>query len=182
MVNEEIPIIVLNEYFNSIERKRFTALHELGHIVLEFSSDISDAKLERLCDSFAGAILLVDDVLYNELGKNRTVISLAELKRIKELYGISIQAIIMRASTTGFIDNITSKEWWKSYKEWNTDDTNSNDFGHYRSFEKIQRFNKMLERGVAEKRLSISKAAELADKKIDILRKELDELNFTVKL
>ncbi|HEY5367986.1 MAG TPA: ImmA/IrrE family metallo-endopeptidase [Hanamia sp.] len=182
MVNEEIPIIVLNEYFNSIERKRFTALHELGHIVLEFSSDISEAKLERLCDSFAGAILLVDDVLYNELGKNRTVISLAELKRIKELYGISIQAIIMRASTSGFIDYKTSKEWWKSYNEWNTNDTNPSDFGNYRSFEKIQRFNKMLVRGVAEKRLSISKAAELAGKKIDVLRKELDELKFTVNL
>ena len=182
MVNDEIPIIVLNEHFNSIERKRFTALHELGHIVLAFSPEVSEAKLERFCDSFAGAILLVDDVLYDELGKNRTVITLAELKRIKELYGISIQAIIMRASTSGFIDSATSKQWWKSYNEWNSNDTNTNDFGNYRSFEKIQRFKKMLVRGVAEKRLSISKAAELADKKIDVMRKELDELNFNVKL
>jgi Zn-dependent peptidase ImmA (M78 family)/transcriptional regulator with XRE-family HTH domain len=181
MVNEEIPIIVLNEYFNSIERKRFTALHELGHIVLEFSEELSDSKLERYCDMFAGAILLVDDVLYSELGKNRTVITLAELKRIKELYGISIKAIIMRASTSGFIDNKTSKEWWQSYKEWNANDSPS-DFGTYRSGEKVQRFSKMLVRGVAEKRLSISKAAELADKKIDVMRKELDELNFNIKL
>lgn len=182
MVNEEIPLIVLNEYFNSIERKRFTALHELGHIVLEFTSDISDSKLEWLCDSFAGAVLLVDDSLYNELGKNRTVITLAELKRIKELYGISIQAIIMRARTSGFIDSKTFNEWWKSYNEWNSNDTNSNDFGKFRSFEKVQRFNKMLERGVAEKRISISKAAELAGRKIDVLRKELDELKFAVNL
>lgn len=182
MVNEEIPIIVLNENFNSIERKRFTALHELGHIVLEFTEDLSETRLERFCDMFAGAILLVDDVLYAELGKNRTVITLAELRRIKELYGISIQAIIMRASTSGFIDNKTSREWWQSYNEWSSNDTNVNDFGNYRSFEKIQRFNNMLVRGVAEKRLSISKAAELADKKIDVIRREFDELNFAVKL
>lgn len=181
MVNEEIPIIVLNEYFNSIERKRFTALHELGHIVLEFTDNLSETRLERLCDMFAGAILLVDDVLYNELGRNRTVITLAELKRIKELYGISIQAIIMRASTSGFINYVTSKEWWKSYNEWNSDETNPADFGNYRSNEKIQRFNKLLVRGVAEKRLSISKAAELTGKKIDVMRKELDELSFSVK-
>lgn len=181
MVNEEIPIIVLNEYFNSIERKRFTALHELGHIVLEFADDISETKLERYCDMFAGAVLLVDDVLYSEFGKNRTVITLAELRRIKELYGISIQAIIMRASTSGFIDNNTSRAWWQSYNEWNTSDGNVNEFGHYRSSEKAQRFNTTLVRGVAEKRLSISKAAELAGKKIDVMRKELDELNFNVR-
>jgi len=63
MVNEEIPIIVLNEYFNSIERKRFTALRELDYIVLEFSDELSDTKSERYCDMFAGAILLVDDVI-----------------------------------------------------------------------------------------------------------------------
>lgn len=181
MVNEEIPIIVLNEHFNSIERKRFTALHELGHIVLEFSEDISETRLERYCDMFAGAVLLVDDVLYAELGKNRTVITLAELKRIKELYGISIQAVIMRASTSGFIDNNTSKAWWQSYNEWSSGEGNPNEFGRYRSFEKVQRFNKTLVRGVVEKRLSISKAAELAGKKIDVMRRELDELNFNVK-
>jgi Zn-dependent peptidase ImmA (M78 family)/transcriptional regulator with XRE-family HTH domain len=180
MVNEEVPIIVLNEYFNSVERKRFTALHELGHIVLDFTDEISDNKLERYCDMFAGAVLLVDDVLHAELGKNRTVITLAELKRIKELYGISIQAIIMRASTTGFIDNKTSTEWWQSYTEWNTNDSPS-DFGTYRSFERVQRFSKMLVRGVAEKRLSMSKAAELIDKKVDVLRRELDELKFSIQ-
>lgn len=182
LANDQIPIIVLNEKFLSIERKRFTALHELGHIVLQFSTTLSEAKLERFCDSFAGAILLIDDVLYEELGKNRTVITLAELKRIKELYGISVQAIIMRASASGFIDNKTFKDWWKSYDEWNSNEIKRDDFGNYRSSEKTQRFKKMLVSGVAEKRLSISKAAELADKKIDVLRKELDELNFTVKL
>ena len=46
----------------------------------------------------------------------------------------------------------------------------------------MQRFNKMLYRGVAEKRLSVSKAAELSGRKIDVMRKELDELNFNVRL
>lgn len=182
MVNEEIPVIVLNETFNSIERKRFTALHELGHIVLEFVGEFSDKKIERYCDMFAGAVLLIDDVLFEELGRNRTVISLAELKRIKELYGISIQAIIMRASTSGLIDNQASRSWWQSYNEWNSPEIIANDFGNYRSSERMQRFNKMLHRGVVEKRLSVSKAAELSGKKIDVMRKELDELNFNVRL
>jgi Zn-dependent peptidase ImmA (M78 family)/DNA-binding XRE family transcriptional regulator len=181
MVNEEIPVIVLNEHFNSLERKRFTALHELGHIVLEFEGELSEKKIEHYCDVFAGAVLLVDDVLCNELGKDRTVITLAELRRIKELYGISIQAIIMRASNSGLIDNTTSRAWWKHYEEWYSSDQNTNDFGKYRGTERPQQFKNMVLRGVAEKRLSVSKAAELAGKKVDIMRKELNEINFKVK-
>lgn len=180
-INDEIPIIVLNENCLTIERKRFTALHELGHIVLEFSEEITEGKLEFFCDAFAGAVLLVDEVLYDELGKNRTVISLAELRRIKELYGISIQAIIMRARISGFIDYEISRNWWRAYDEWNNDKTNANNFGTFRSYEKTTRFKNLLVRGVAEKRLSLSKAAELSDRKIDVLRKELDELNFSVR-
>ena len=41
MVNDEYPVIVLNKSFSS-ERKRFTALHELGHLVLSFSKELSE--------------------------------------------------------------------------------------------------------------------------------------------
>ncbi len=179
MANDVLPVVVLNENCLTVERKRFTALHELGHIVLELSPDTPDTKIEWFCDSFAGAILLVDDVLYNELGKNRTIITLAELKRIKELYGISIQAIIMRAFNSNFINDDTYKNWWTSYKEWNGKEP-SKDFGQYRSNEKATRFQKLLVKAVVEKRLSIGKAAELGDRKIDLFRREIEELKFTV--
>jgi len=181
IVNETIPIIVLNSYFKSIERKRFTALHELGHLVLQFSEDLSDNAIEKFCDKFAGAVLLVDETLLEELGKNRTVISLAELRELKELYGISIQAIIMRARQTGLVSYETSNDWWKSYEEWNNDETKVNDFGNYNGIEKTRRFKKLLIRGLNERRISISKAAELSGKKIDVLKKELQsELIFNL--
>lgn len=180
-VNDNVPIIVLNTNCPTIERKRFTALHELGHLVLEFSDEISEKLVERFCDKFAGAILLVDETLYEELGKNRTVISLEELRRIKEIYGISIQAIIMRASNAGLIDNKTSQEWWNSYKEWSNDETKVKEFGNYQGIEKARRFKKLLVRGINEKRLSISKASELTGEKIDILKnKLLNELTFSL--
>jgi Zn-dependent peptidase ImmA (M78 family) len=180
MVNEEIPIIVLNESFKAVERKRFTALHELGHLVLDFSENLSDKNIEIYCDMFAGAVLLVDEVLFEELGKNRTVITLAELKRIKELFGISIQAIIMRARNSGFIDYKTCENWWNSYNEWYSNLSNSEEFGNYKGIEKAQRFNKLLYRGVAERRLSISKAAELSGRKVDVMSKEFGEHNFNI--
>ncbi|MDB5016102.1 MAG: helix-turn-helix protein [Mucilaginibacter sp.] len=180
-LNKNVPIIVLNERSLTLERKRFTALHELGHIVLQFDEDFSEDKIEFYCNFFAGAVLIVDEALYAEFGRNRTLISLAELKRIKELYGISIQAIIIRARQTDFIDNKTSNDWWQAYNEWFSGGDNQNDFGHFKSNEKATRFNNMIVQGVAERRLSWSKAAELCGKKIDNLKKELNVLNFNVK-
>jgi Zn-dependent peptidase ImmA (M78 family)/DNA-binding XRE family transcriptional regulator len=180
MLNEEFPIIVLNENTLTVERKRFTALHELGHVVLEFSQDFTDEKVEVFCNHFAGAVLLVDEVIYNELGKNRTSISLSELRRIKELYGISIQAIIVRARTAGFINYKTFQEWKNSYEEWKQTDAKTNDFGHFHCYEKSAKFNNLLVQGVTERRISWSKAAELTGRKIDVLKRELGELNFSI--
>lgn len=181
IVNDLIPIIVLNANFKTIERKRFTALHELGHLVLQFRDGLSENDIERFCDKFAGAVLLVEETLLEELGKNRTVISLAELKELKELYGISIQAIIMRARQTGLVSYETSNVWWKSYEEWNNDETKVKEFGNYNGIEKTRRFKKLLVRGLNERRISISKAAELSGKKIDVFKKELSsEITFNL--
>lgn len=180
MLNEQMPLIVLNDKCLTVERKRFTALHELGHIILEFDQNFTDKKVEFFCNYFAGAVLIVDESLYNELGKHRSVISLAELKRIKEIYGISIQAIIVRARTTGFINQSTFKDWSDSYEEWRQSEAKENDFGHFNCNEITTRFNNLLLQGVTEKRISWSKASELTGKKIDVLKSEMGELNFTI--
>ncbi len=177
--NDEIPFIVINSNCNDVSRKRFTVLHELGHIVLEFSDNLNKDKVERFCHHFAGAVLLIDDTLAEELGKNRTTISLSELKAIKEKYGISVQAIIIRAKVTGLISPSTCNEWWESYKEWHQIN-DSNKFGQFSSGETPVIFNNLLNKGIKEKRLTWSKAARLKKTKVDILKQELNELDFVV--
>ena len=51
------PIIVLNKDYTP-ERKRFTALHELGHLVMRFEPEVTDKDVERLCHLFAGEMLI----------------------------------------------------------------------------------------------------------------------------
>jgi len=182
MVAETIPVVVLNENCLTIERKRFTALHELGHLILRFAHNFSDEKIEHFCNHFAGAVLIVDDALYHELGKNRTKISLTELKRIKEKYGISIQAIIVRALAVRFIDYNTFNDWYSAYSEWARNENRETDFGRFTSHEKATRFNNLLLQGLIEKRVSYSKAAEITGSKIDILRQKMNQqLNFSVR-
>ena len=73
----------------------FTALHELGHLLLDIDNEVfSQKEIEKFCHRFAGAMLLPKETLFNELGEKRSSISINELIFIKESYGISIQAII----------------------------------------------------------------------------------------
>lgn len=174
-----IPVIVLNERFTDIGRKRFTALHELAHLLLEFSEGLPDAKIEKFCDRFAGAVLLVDEVIFQKFGKNRTNITLNELKPIKELYGISILAIIVRVSVTRLISYETYQRWYEQYNEWN-DTVSEENFGVYKSIEKPSRFYRLLVQGVIERKISPSKAAELAGKKVDTFKQEIESLNFNL--
>jgi Zn-dependent peptidase ImmA (M78 family)/DNA-binding XRE family transcriptional regulator len=173
MIDESIPIIVLNRNVKVVERKRFTAIHELGHIVLEFADDVSDKQVEELCHHFAGAVLLVDESLMEEIGRNRTSISLIEFRRIKERYGISIQAIIFRAKNAGVINTGTFFAWNNVYEEWRATAVEG-DFGSFKSKERPARLDNLLMQGLKEKKIPWSKAAELSQTKIDILRKQLE--------
>ncbi|WKD85207.1 HTH-type transcriptional repressor RghR [Polaribacter huanghezhanensis] len=169
LANENIPLIVINSNVNDKARKRFTTIHELGHIVLDFVEELDNDAIEKYCDHFAGAILLVDDTLEMELGKNRTKISLRELKAIKERYGISIGAIIFRAKSTGLISRETCNDWWSSYNVWRD---NSEEFGKYFSSEKPTAFDNLILRGISEQKITWGKAAELKNTKIDLLKNQ----------
>ena len=50
-------VIVVNKSFQP-ERKRFTALHELGHLIMHFDEAIDDKKKEALCHLFASEFLI----------------------------------------------------------------------------------------------------------------------------
>ena len=85
--NGKNPIIVLNKNFDS-ERKRFTALHELGHLLLNFDNSINEKQIESYCNLFASEMLISKDVFIQKIGLNRRDISLQELQDIQEQFGI----------------------------------------------------------------------------------------------
>lgn len=112
-VNGEIPCMLINTYKNkTVERKRFTALHELAHLLLGMAPSEDENYLhsvhrrptaESLANRFAGAMLMPPDVLYKRIGKKRDDIILEELISIKNLYGISISSLCYRLYDLGVI-------------------------------------------------------------------------------
>lgn len=116
-VNGTIPIIIINTSANTTtERKRFTALHELCHLlfrlrpddevrhqaylaglpVLPYTVTLKQPTEERLCDLFASAMLMPEPSVLRRFGQVRIDLSLTELIATRELYGISVAAQVHR--------------------------------------------------------------------------------------
>ncbi|MEQ8560731.1 MAG: XRE family transcriptional regulator [Cyclobacteriaceae bacterium] len=144
----DIPIIVLNKAIKEKTRRRFTALHELGHLILTIHDDLDVNAIERICDAFAATMLIPKELLILELGEKRSRLSQNELKSLKEKYGISVKAILVGAAYSKIID-------WEEYHERKNDLVG---LGEYEGKEQATKFHQLVYRGIVEGQISQGKA------------------------
>lgn len=141
-----LPVIVLNSEIDEVTRKRFTALHELGHLILQVPDEVQHDALERICDAFASMLLLPKELLILELGSKSRNLSLEELNRIKEKYGISVRAILVSSALSEIIS-------WKKYHEIKGEIENSERISKYLGKEAPTRFEQLLYKGIMEAKI-----------------------------
>lgn len=168
-VNDTIPVVAYNiKKANKPDRIRLTLLHELAHLLLNFG-DISLKLKETLCFQFAGAILLPEETIKAELGEHRNKLSALELGNIKKQYGISMQAIVMRAKDCGIINEHYTRQFFFFIKQmnWNVDEP-----VEYQGVEESNRFEQLLFRALIEGQISMSKAASLSNQSLAEFKKE----------
>lgn len=172
-VNGSIPVIAYNaNKLSKPERVRFTLLHELAHLLLKFG-DVGEKQKEMLCHQFAGAVLLPEKMLKGELGERRNKLSINELGGIKKQYGISMQAIVMRARDCGIVSQSYTKQFFFLIKQmnWRVEEPME-----YLGAEESHRFKQLLFRALIEEQISISKAASLNNQTLAEFRKEYQSL------
>lgn len=84
------------------DRYRFSAAHELGHIMLHTNDNTKPMEVkEKEADDFASAFLLPKNHLMDELSPTLT---LNGYGRLKAKWAVSMQSIIRRARDLGVID------------------------------------------------------------------------------
>lgn len=169
-VNNEIPVLVVNDHIDVL-RKRFTILHELGHLLLVFPEHISEQVKEKACNRFAGALLLPAAVLEEEIGTHRTRVSFKELIALKEYYGISMAATVYRGVELGVFSESMGKRFWK-LRNHNPDLKLEGSYGDYKGEEHSNRFQQLLSKALALELISQSKAAQMAGISLQELRDE----------
>ena len=153
------PFVVLNTNAElTDDRKRFTALHELGHMLLPNHS----LDEEKASDRFAGAFLFPRDSVLKEFGEKRSKISIEELKHIKLKYGISIAGIMFRLHDLEIISDSMFKRFWIRNRTSKFDENIP-----LIKKEKVSRFKNLLAHAYSEQLVSLSKLAELSGLSVD---------------
>ena len=163
------PVVVVNPSHTG-ERQRFTLAHELGHLVLEVGGKL---KEESAAHRFAGAFLMPAEVLWSEVGKHRTSISIGELVDLKVLFGASIQAVTHRCKDLGIIGRTLYSDLYREFRQrgWRTPPYEE---PAPLEPEKLQRFERLCYRALAEDVISESRAAELLDISVQELDRRMD--------
>ncbi len=157
--NKEIPLV----------RRRFTVLHELAHLYLDLSSFQDDEKqIERLCDTFAGAMLLPGEKIKEYFGGKRTKVYTNELKLIKKNYGISLLAIMYRAKAYKLVTDSYLKFFIINYNRYYKNQEKEG----YDGKEDTTRFIQLLIRAVAQEVITSTKAASLNNQILGDFRKQ----------
>jgi len=107
------PFVVLNSN-RSNDRMKMNAAHELAHIALADCHETTPeaaATTEARAYEFASNLLLTDEVLRRAFD-GRSMVRLVGFKR---QYGVSLAAMVYRATQAGIIKDGTAKRLWKEF-------------------------------------------------------------------
>ncbi|WP_290582574.1 XRE family transcriptional regulator [Aeromicrobium sp.] len=101
------PLIVLtSDRADDVLRHRFSAAHELGHLVLHGAAPSGDLRLEREADAFAAEFLTPETTLLEEL---KPRLDFAHLYLLSERWGVAVKSLVFRSHELGLISESTAR-------------------------------------------------------------------------
>ena len=104
------PLVILTaNRADDVFRHRFTAAHELGHLVLHGDAT-GDSRQEKEADAFAAEFLTPQDSILPLLPKRMDLAKLAELRRV---WGVSIHSLVYRCRELGLISDATASRTYQ---------------------------------------------------------------------
>ena len=173
VVNGKDYIVVLNKTQKHVERRRFTALHELGHLLYNkrFSPELTLREKEKLCDAFASEMLLPSSVLESVFSRGEKI-STFEVRQLQVVYGISFDAIMHKLKEIGII----SESKYRLYCIRKNQNEALKRFVEETCYQEgfSKRFETMVYAAAAKELISTSKAASLLHSSVSTVRKHLN--------
>lgn len=155
----KLSVIVVNSR-HSLERRRLTLAHELGHHIIDEESPVDH---ERAANSFAGAFLVPKPHLLKEVGEHRNALGYQELVLLKKQYRVSAAALLVRLKHVGVINQQTLAYAFQTFaRGWRFKEPDPIEPEDQRGqYERPKRFERLCYRALAERYISPSKAKEL---------------------
>lgn len=167
---EPVPVVVVNST-HWHERQRFTLAHELAHKVLDVKAGLDE---EKAAHRFASAFLMPAEPLWSEIGKHRSSVGWAELFRLKEMFGVSVQALTYRCKDLGIFSDALFRKLFQEFirRGWRKPPYEEPGALAPR---RPCRFERLVLRALSEGALSEAKAAEMLEISVRELSRRMDE-------
>ncbi len=158
----------------TIERKRFTLAHELAHKIIRSTGNPA-IKIEVAMDRFAGAFLVPNQALQDEIGNDRHRITYYEIMHLKHIYGVSAATILMRLGQIGALSSDVVKRAFATFaRSWRKLEPDPIDESHgFPFFEKPSRFKRLVSRALGEELISPVRAAGLLDQSLESVEQQI---------
>jgi hypothetical protein len=97
------PIVVLTpDRANDVYRHRFTAAHELGHLLLHSDAAPGDVLQEKEADAFAAEFLTPGEMIRPELPPR---MDLKALEQLGKKWGVSVDSLVYRCREVGAVSD-----------------------------------------------------------------------------
>lgn len=100
------PIIILASDKTDVYRHRFTAAHELGHLLLHRDAQPGDVRHEREADQFAAEFLMPAARIESTLPRR---LDFTRLISLQSHWGVSVEALLYRSRELGAISDATHR-------------------------------------------------------------------------
>ena len=166
-------VIVVARQTN-VERKRFNLAHELAHRIIA-STGNPLIRLEPAMNRFAGAFLIPAEHLTALAGERQRGVTYHEIMRLKQTYGVSAAAMLMRLRQVGILSEAAVGYAFKTYaRKWRSDEPEpiKGDEG-FAAFETPQRFKSLVWRALGEELISPVRAAQMLGLPLNIIEREI---------
>lgn len=159
---EAVPCIVVNRSM-TLERRRMTLAHELGHRFMEVDASV---HTEKAANRFAGAFLMPADHLREEIGKQRHALGYREIIQFKQIYRVSAASMLLRLAQLEIISQAALVHAFQTIaKQWRKVEPEPLELPEFRGQkENPSRFERLCYRTLSEDLISLPKAAELLRK------------------
>lgn len=101
------PVVVLNPVKRDYYRQRFDVAHELGHLIMHSDAEPGGRVVEEQAHRFASELLMPASVTTNLLPTAMNRGAWVALAKLKEQWGVSIQALLFRARRLGRLGDVS---------------------------------------------------------------------------
>jgi Zn-dependent peptidase ImmA (M78 family) len=101
------PVVVLNPIKRDYYRQRFDLAHELGHLIMHSDAEPGGRIVEDQAHRFAAELLMPAAEIHDQLPAAMGGGAWPMLGKLKEQWGVSMQALLFRARRLGRLSDVS---------------------------------------------------------------------------